>query len=139
MRLLWVTILLLAACSSGGGDLESFCADLAGLDQLDQVLSEVDRTDPAAVDDALGRYVESLSELTSDAPGSIRSDVETIRDYARALSEAAADETDPIVDAGALTEAASRFPGIDAATARLASFADSECGLDLGQRHRPRS
>ena len=133
MRVLWVTLLVaVAACSSGGGDRDTFCERLGQTHDLDVELQEVERGDQAAVREALAQYVDSLEELSSSAPGSIRPDAEVILDYARALAETATTRTDPILDANALAEVASQFAGIEAATARLDAYGRNECEIDLG-------
>lgn len=121
--------LVVASCSDDGGSPEAFCAALADADGLATTFQGFDPTDPEVALEQLRGARVVLGDLLDDAPDEVRADLQLEVDYTQALIEAledvpADDPTEAALQVQSVTDA---HPGVDTASADLASYAAREC------------
>lgn len=121
----------LAACTDDG-DKEAFCERLATAPGLAEILSSVDASDPASVEETITDGIATFRSLETDAPGDVREDMARVRQGMELVLDAVRDNPDDPAGAREQIAAASdELAGLADASAQLTRYASQECGVAL--------
>lgn len=122
---------LVAGCTDDG-DKASFCDRIDETPAVDQILGELDTSDPGGSRERLQDGIRRFRSLEADAPGAIRADLARIRKGVELVLEAV--EANPDDLSGARADIASHtdeLSGLASAGQRVVAYARDECGVDL--------
>lgn len=121
----------LGACTDDGST-EAFCARVADVPPLGEVLADVDVSDPGGTRRDLDDAADRFRALEAVAPGAIKADVARLREGVDLVVEAVEEDPGDLPAAReAITGQADELSGLAQASRRVVDYADEECGISL--------
>ncbi|MCB0978770.1 MAG: hypothetical protein KDB02_15055 [Acidimicrobiales bacterium] len=122
----------LVACGSDGGSSKSFCAALRSAPTLESVVSGFTGLDAPELSRRLDRAASAYDTVESTAPDEIDDDVEVVVTVVNDVIESIrANPGDPTAAMNSVRRTIKDQKDLKGATARVSSYAKSECDLDL--------
>lgn len=132
---LTATLLLtgaVAGCTDDSGSTEAFCAQVKQVPALESVLSRFSEADRDVLADRIEKARTAYEELAETAPKAIADETDQIVSLVEAILDAVEEHpTDPAKASAQLRRAMADHKGVDADRAKVAAFAQDECGVQL--------
>ena len=127
-----LTTSTLAGCTSDSGSTEEFCTQVEKVPALESALARFSETDPDILTDRIAKARDSYDALAEAAPPEIADETEQVVSLVHAILDAVEEHpTDPAKASAQLRKAMADHEAVDADRAKVAAFAQDECGVQL--------
>lgn len=121
-----------AGCSKDSGSKEAFCAQVKRVPALESVLARFSEADQDVLADRIAKARDAYDQLADAAPSTIDDETDQVVSLVDDILDAVEQNpTDPAKASAQLRTAMAAHKGIDEDRAKVASYAEAQCGVKL--------